>query len=609
MQLALFFVCLCLMLRVATMRSGWTRLIVLVTALASFYTQYTRIATDTTAQWLAGISSSTTPQWIWLAASAFAAFASQLRKARVLGVTVGLSAAIGWLTAVGSYSPRRDDLLLCICTTGVIVIVAGQHRWRWLRPAATSRASGSILALSFWVLSSQTDAVTRTKNSAPVDITRFAGLWPQSPWRDLHVGVALSGGGYRAALMHAGVLDALEELRVNVTHISSVSGGAILASYYAIGGSPQQFVKQTIVGGPRFFREASRFPTAFKWLCPEDICGFTRTDLQAAILDHEFLNSVKASELGGVLRPSAAPLLMLNATDLNLAESVGMMALGVLTRRLASSQERYPFANEATPGTPINTVDYWPRRAHPHDQPLSRLVAAAGAFPVALAPVVMPLDGHRDLRLVDGGVADNTGVTALLDAADTCRNWSTDVVIASDAGASMNAEGTRSDQSSSGLRALDVVYSMGGLRHGATTTPMILLWPESPLKTVSLVDPDAGVMVDVDKINDKIRALPPEAFRALEQWMITYAFVPETPRMEPEPVFQMALAYRMNTLVRRFRSTRTLEDNVSPRAASELFALGRVLVFLNWADIKRSLTDQLNVVPAGRTYRFEQCGP
>lgn len=50
------------------------------------------------------------------------------------------------------------------------------------------------------------------------------------------IGVALSGGGYRAAAYHLGTLRALHKLGVleNVDVISAVSGGSIIAAYYAL---------------------------------------------------------------------------------------------------------------------------------------------------------------------------------------------------------------------------------------------------------------------------------------------------------------------------------------------------------------------------------------
>ena len=50
------------------------------------------------------------------------------------------------------------------------------------------------------------------------------------------IGIALSGGGYRAAAYHIGTLRALHRLAVldKIDVISSVSGGSITAAFYAL---------------------------------------------------------------------------------------------------------------------------------------------------------------------------------------------------------------------------------------------------------------------------------------------------------------------------------------------------------------------------------------
>ena len=50
------------------------------------------------------------------------------------------------------------------------------------------------------------------------------------------IGLALSGGGYRAAAYHVGTMRALHKLGIldEVDVISSVSGGSITAAYYAL---------------------------------------------------------------------------------------------------------------------------------------------------------------------------------------------------------------------------------------------------------------------------------------------------------------------------------------------------------------------------------------
>ena len=62
------------------------------------------------------------------------------------------------------------------------------------------------------------------------------------PDRDVLFGVALSGGGSRAALFGEAGLEALARLRTadgasvidKISHLSSVSGGSIAAAYYAL---------------------------------------------------------------------------------------------------------------------------------------------------------------------------------------------------------------------------------------------------------------------------------------------------------------------------------------------------------------------------------------
>jgi hypothetical protein len=45
------------------------------------------------------------------------------------------------------------------------------------------------------------------------------------------VGIALSGGGYRAALFHAGVIQELEEFQIHSNVMSTVSGGSIFGAF------------------------------------------------------------------------------------------------------------------------------------------------------------------------------------------------------------------------------------------------------------------------------------------------------------------------------------------------------------------------------------------
>jgi hypothetical protein len=137
------------------------------------------------------------------------------------------------------------------------------------------RASGIlfsfIVVLSFWAIASYFDQQSEPLNS--IQPQRYAGLQFKSDYKDLRISLALSGGGYRAAIMHAGVLNALETEQMPLKNISAVSGGAIIGSYYAAGGSPTAFRDSLL--GHRFNlkRELCDIHNAFRLLTPLRLPG------------------------------------------------------------------------------------------------------------------------------------------------------------------------------------------------------------------------------------------------------------------------------------------------------------------------------------------------
>ena len=99
------------------------------------------------------------------------------------------------------------------------------------------------------------------------------------PDRDVVVGVALSGGGSRAALFGAAGLEALGRLRApqggsvleQVSYLSSVSGGGLSAAYYALHKPP----RETPVLGPdgRMTEAYETFFADFKVKVAQDFQG------------------------------------------------------------------------------------------------------------------------------------------------------------------------------------------------------------------------------------------------------------------------------------------------------------------------------------------------
>lgn len=62
--------------------------------------------------------------------------------------------------------------------------------------------------------------------------------------RKMGIGVALSGGGLKG-VAHIGALKALEDLEIEIDYITGTSSGAMIASLYAMGYSPEE-MKQAI---------------------------------------------------------------------------------------------------------------------------------------------------------------------------------------------------------------------------------------------------------------------------------------------------------------------------------------------------------------------------
>jgi NTE family protein len=242
--------------------------------------------------------------------------------------------------------------------------------------------------------------------------------------------VSLSGGGARAAAFGYGVLDALHETRVSwhgrnvglldqLDVISGVSGGSIIAAYYAAFGAQtfpafeQQFLQQnlqdTLVNN--LFNPGNLYDLSSPW--------FGRSNLLARRLDELY----QGKRFGDLPDRAGQPRLLVSATDLSLGSSFEFTwrQFSMICSDLASV-------------------------------PLSFAVAASSAVPIALSPMTLKnysdhcngprqdlhergpsdyrvrllRDSQRSyldakerpfIHLVDGGLSDNLGLRGLLDRA------------------------------------------------------------------------------------------------------------------------------------------------------------------------------------------------
>jgi predicted acylesterase/phospholipase RssA len=213
------------------------------------------------------------------------------------------------------------------------------------------------------------------------------------------IGLALSGGGFRAAAFHLGVLRGLRDAGEldRVAIVSGVSGGALLAAAWVATGREdldaftvrmRAFLSRDLKR--RVLWAAARPDRLLRLLLDP---AYSLTEVVAAVLDRE----VFRGRTLGALR-DARPQLVLNATCVNHGTA-------------------WRFTPERIGDWVLSTRDRGTLDAFP----LARAVAASAAFPGGLAPVVLDGarvfprhdDAPREVLLTDGGVDDNLGVSAL----------------------------------------------------------------------------------------------------------------------------------------------------------------------------------------------------
>src|SRR4051812_36357835 len=115
------------------------------------------------------------------------------------------------------------------------------------------------------------------------------------------IGLALSGGGFRASLYHLGLVRFLRDAGIlpQVTHITSVSGGSILAGHLLLNwdrynGSPNDFdtVAAELLPFVRLGvrnRITRRFPLNWPFRWPRKLLGYSNRKLtRTGLLEHHY---------------------------------------------------------------------------------------------------------------------------------------------------------------------------------------------------------------------------------------------------------------------------------------------------------------------------------
>lgn len=366
--------------------------------------------------------------------------------------------------------------------------------WYFATMAEACFGLGAYEASRFWLRSGLALSVpdwekeSTTRQLADLASAQDLGVAEQSEeWRTLRVlagdavpalraltlgkvGLALSGGGFRASLFHIGVLAKLAEADVlrHVEVLSCVSGGSIVGAhlylelrhllqtkadheitredYIAI----VRRMQREFLAGVQMNLRTMLFRSWGANLRTLFQPGYTRTHELGSLFERYIYSRAGDGQVGPrylsdlLIRPLGAspdfnpkldnwrrsarvPILLLNATTLNTGHNWQFAATWM--------GEPPPGPSSVDSNDVLRRMYYEDEAPAPYRKvPLGLAVAASACVPALFDPVEMAdLYPGRTVRLVDGGVHDNQGTSGLLE--QECR-----VMLVSDASGHMNSE-------------------------------------------------------------------------------------------------------------------------------------------------------------------------
>ena len=241
------------------------------------------------------------------------------------------------------------------------------------------------------------------------------------------IGLALSGGGFRASLFHLGVIRRLEELGIMkyVHTISAVSGGSIIAAYYVIEMEKHlRRLRAELEKNPEridevrlqiFEKIAGRFFQALDHNLRSRVMVFgpfyhpilwikswwptlSRSDIMQKEYDKRFYHDETLDHLPTVALRNDKTSFEVDKISLGLTgPTVVLNTTSLLTG------ERKGFKREPVSG--ISELN----RVNRNMLKLSRVVGASSGVPGLFPPTTILGD-----KLVDGGVTDNQGIDVLV---------------------------------------------------------------------------------------------------------------------------------------------------------------------------------------------------
>lgn len=382
-----------------------------------------------------------------------------------------------WFWLLPSDNYLRDGLVI---TVGVVTgLVIGERLFgvdpqfvknRSSFVARFKRRSIFLGILSAWALLSATDLVWPKR--IPSNRERFLGLKSSPEFEGVRVGLCLSGGGYRAALFHAGVVAQMEKFEVPIHCISSVSGGSIFAAFYDSGGSPETFLESVVERRFNLKRQLVllhnliRLPAPLQMPLSETrLLGsldFNRRDLQEEMLDRLFLNHRRLGE--DLVANGQPPQWVICTTDLNHGWQVGFTKNNLIVLGLQVAEAGSLYGEQG-----------------PDDISISRAVSLSGGFPGAFPawPARVKIAGTqgvfanpRDVLLADGGIIDNLGIKLLRAlkreaqnrSATFSQSWNVDLILVSNGGQMLGGQHKAGNLSDVG-RAIELSSSVEASRN------------------------------------------------------------------------------------------------------------------------------------------------
>lgn len=290
------------------------------------------------------------------------------------------------------------------------------------------------------------------------------------------IGLALSGGGYRAAAFHLGTLRALNNLHIldKVDVLSTVSGGSIVGADYALSLASTKYpdferrfvekLRESVVSqvlasltfikvavgvalwlGAIIAMQFTRYPWGSWIVLIVGVLLFVRyqykilpiSTIIEGVYDRIFFNYSTLQFLPD------KPMIAINSTNVETGRQFTFSKM-----RMGDSTYAHP-----AQGDPIEFKAA--------DFPVSRAVMASSCVPFAFTPVPIAsryFKNPRDISrahpfLVDGGIYDNQGMHKLT---FDSSGYSCDVVITSDAGNKMPFEGSYRNVFTLLIRSMDL---------------------------------------------------------------------------------------------------------------------------------------------------------